>query len=102
VLVLNITERIYTMSITKEIESDVESEIADQEDERPTGDEYDEVNEERVEDLLTEALVAFAEDNDDPCPDIQTFEEAGVLTMDRGLILRFGRGEFQVSIVRSR
>ena len=62
-----------------------------------------------VEIFLQEALVVFdeiAQEEGDPdpeeLPEVATFEDAGVLTTDKGLVLRFGdHTEFQVSIVRS-
>jgi hypothetical protein len=37
-----------------------------------------------------------------PSPRIETFAEAGVLTMNKGLVVRIGKAEFQITIVRSR
>lgn len=34
--------------------------------------------------------------------DVATFEEEGVLTRNRGLVVRIGASEFQITIVRSR
>lgn len=53
-----------------------------------------------------QAYEGFAEfsGDDDLRPDsIRTFEDAGVLTTDRGLVLRLSNGqEFQITIVQSR
>jgi hypothetical protein len=37
-----------------------------------------------------------------PRPDVSTFAEAGLLTMNRGGVVRIGGAEFQVAVVRSR
>jgi hypothetical protein len=41
-------------------------------------------------------------DIDDSVPNATSFESAGVLTNNRGLVVRFGDSEFQITIVRSR
>jgi hypothetical protein len=61
------------------------------------------MTEEALEELLTQALEDFADENDEvPRLRIRTFEEAGVLTRNRGLVLRIDDAEFQVQVVRSR
>ncbi|HOD84367.1 MAG: hypothetical protein BWX88_03447 [Planctomycetes bacterium ADurb.Bin126] len=59
------------------------------------------MNEHEMEDLLANLL-----QNEDEAPDVRrvtTFEEAGILTYNRGLIVRTEDGsEFQITIVRSR
>ena len=61
-----------------------------------------------VEDLLQEALAVlegYAEEEDidaEELPELVTFEDAEILTMNKGFVLRFpDRTEFQVTIVRS-
>jgi hypothetical protein len=61
---------------------------------------YEEMNERDFCELLGEALFEYAENNDREEPDIQTFEEAGLLTKNKGIVVRLGEMEFQVSIVR--
>jgi hypothetical protein len=61
---------------------------------------YEEMNERDFCELLGEALFEHAENNDREEPDIQTFEEAGLLTKNKGIVVRLGEMEFQVSIVR--
>jgi len=57
--------------------------------------------EESVQQLLIDALYSY-EDDIDPI-EVDTFEGAGVLTMNKGLVLRMGDGtEFQLTIVQSR
>jgi hypothetical protein len=79
------------------------------EDEATTGASDDEAEEERedlseqeLEELLTQAIECFADEGEMPCAHIRTFEDAGVLTMNRGLVLQLGDAEFQLTIVRSR
>lgn len=59
-------------------------------------------NEDEFETFLAESLEAYAEESDMPRPRIRTFAEAGVLTNNNGLVVRFGDAEFQLTIVRSR
>lgn len=54
------------------------------------------------ETFLAEAVEAYAESSDMPRPDVRTFVEAGLLTMNRGVVVRIGTVEFQVTVVRSR
>lgn len=58
--------------------------------------------EQEFETFLSEAVEAYAESSDMPRPDIRTFAEAGLLTMNRGVVVRMGGVEFQLTIVRSR
>lgn len=41
-------------------------------------------------------------DIDNAIPQVQSFERAGVMTNNRGVVVRFGGAEFQITIVRSR
>lgn len=41
-------------------------------------------------------------DIDDSIPKAHSFERAGILTNNRGVVVRFGQAEFQITIVRSR
>lgn len=69
-------------------------------------DQEHELSDRDLENLLAEAPELFAEDAEDPAMDagveVTTFEAAGVLTENRGLVIRIGDAEFQVEIVRSR
>jgi len=58
--------------------------------------------EQEFETFLAEAVEAYAESSDMPRPDVSTFAEAGLLTMNRGVVVRIGGAEFQVTVVRSR
>jgi hypothetical protein len=60
------------------------------------------MSEEELEEVLTQAIEDFADDNDMPRLRIRTFAQAGVLTNNRGLVLRVGDCEYQLAIVRSR
>lgn len=58
------------------------------------------------DDFLTEAQSQSDEEDgeDDVPPDmtVQSFESAGVLTNNKGIVLSIGSQEFQLTIVRSR
>jgi hypothetical protein len=54
------------------------------------------------ETFLAEAVEAYAESSEIARPQVSTFAEAGVLTENRGLVVRIGAAEFQLRIVRSR
>ena len=76
------------------------------EDEATTGasddEEREDLSEQELEELLTQAIECFADEGEMPCAHIRTFEDAGVLTMNRGLVVQIGAAEFQLTIVRSR
>ncbi|MFZ5787407.1 MAG: hypothetical protein ACOY3Y_13270 [Acidobacteriota bacterium] len=55
-----------------------------------------------LETFLAEAIEAYAEASEVSRPRISTFADAGVLTANRGLVVRIGTAEFQVTLVRSR
>jgi len=59
-------------------------------------------SEPEFETFLAEAVEAYAESSEMAGPDVRTFAEAGVLTRNRGLVVRFDQVEFQVTLVRSR
>ena len=59
-------------------------------------------SEEDFEAFLAEAIEAYAEESNMPRPQIRTFADAGVLTNNKGLVVRFGTTEHQITIVRSR
>lgn len=58
--------------------------------------------EHEFETFLAEAVEAYGESSNMPQPDIRTFVEAGLLTTNRGVVVRMGGAEFQVTVVRSR
>lgn len=64
--------------------------------------ELEDMDEEAFETFLADAIREFAEENDAPRTRTRTFGEAGVLTSNKGLLVRIGDAEFQVTIVRSR
>lgn len=55
-----------------------------------------------IETLLSDLLEEFADSMPGWRIRTETFEEAGMLTTDRGIVLSIGKLEFQISIVRSR
>ncbi len=58
------------------------------------------MNEQQVQDMLYDLLDEEGMEQDFA---VRTFEEEGVLTMNKGLVLRFPDGsEYQLTIVRSR
>ena len=70
----------------------------------------EQVTEQELQDLLhalltgepiaLDNLLALGDEN--PIADVQTFEEAGVSSVDRGLVVRIRDGsEFQIKILRS-
>jgi len=59
-------------------------------------------SEAEFETFLAEAIEAYAEASEVPRPRISSFADAGVLTANRGLVVRIGAAEFQVTLVRSR
>ena len=59
-------------------------------------------SEEDLEVFLAEAIEAYAEESNVPRPHVRTFADAGVLTNNKGLVVRFGATEYQFTIVRSR
>jgi hypothetical protein len=59
-------------------------------------------SEQEFETFLAEAVEAYAESSDMPRPSIRTFVEAGMMTRNRGLVVRIGDTEFQVTVVKSR
>jgi len=64
--------------------------------------ELEDMDEEEFETLLADAISDYAEENDTPRTRTRTFGEAGVLTNNKGLVVRVGDAEFQVTIVSSR
>lgn len=67
-----------------------------------TDEDHDDLSEEELEELLTQAIEDFADEGEMPRTHIRTFEGAGMLTMNRGLVLQIGDAEFQLTIVRRR
>jgi hypothetical protein len=65
-------------------------------------DELDDMDEEEFETFLTDAIDDYADENDAPRTRIRTFREAGLLTANKGLVVRIGDAEFQIQIARSR
>ena len=64
--------------------------------------ELEDMDEEEFETFLADAISEYAAENDAPLTRTRTFGEAGVLTNNKGLVVRVGDAEFQVTIVRSR
>ena len=64
--------------------------------------EFVNMDEEEFESFLTEAICEYAEENSAPSPGIASFDEAGLLTENHGLVVHIGEAEFHVTIIRSR
>lgn len=64
--------------------------------------EFEDMDEEELEGFLTDAIEEYAEENDAPQTRISTFNDAGLLTGNHGLVVRIGDAEFQLTIVRTR
>jgi len=64
--------------------------------------EFEDMDEEEFETFLADAISDYAEENDAPRTRVRTFGDAGLLTNNRGLVVRVGDAEFQITIVRSR
>jgi hypothetical protein len=60
----------------------------------------DNMSESEFAEYLMEAIEAEAQENGEEVPEIDTFEGAGLLTSNKGLVVRIGRAEFQVTVVR--
>ncbi len=58
------------------------------------------MTEAELEDFLTEAIGLYAEQTETELSQLRTFEEAGLLLRNRGLVIGIGNTEFRVSIVR--
>lgn len=58
------------------------------------------MSESEFAEYLMEAIEASAQENGEELPEIHTFEGAGLLTSNKGLVVRIGRAEFQLTIVR--
>jgi hypothetical protein len=56
---------------------------------------------ERVTEAL-DLLDAETPNGDEDCSRVSTFEEDQIMTTNKGLVIRVGSNEFQVTIVRSR
>jgi hypothetical protein len=57
---------------------------------------------EEMEEFLTDAVEAFADEEYGARPRVETYSRAGILTMNRGLVIALGNREWQLTIVRSR
>ena len=65
-------------------------------------DERDDLSEQKLEKLFAQAIECFADEGEMLCAHIRTFEDAGVLTMNRELVVQIGNAESQLTIVRNR
>jgi hypothetical protein len=65
-------------------------------------DELENMSEADFEGVLADAIQEWADENHAPPTSLATFEENGVLTRNRGLVVTIGQATFQVTIVRSR
>jgi hypothetical protein len=83
-------------------ETEIEDESTPGASDYEADEEREDLSEQGLEELLTQAIECFADEGELPCAHIRTFEDAGVLTMNRGLVVQIGAAEFQLTIVRSR
>ncbi len=61
-------------------------------------------NEQTIEGVLIDAIALYVDEgpSDVALSRVDTFEDAGVMTTNRGLVIGFGGREYQITIVRSR
>lgn len=64
--------------------------------------EYDNLSEAEFAELVEEALGEYAREWNVPLEDARSFESAGLLTMNKGVVVRLGGRTFQLTVVRSR
>ncbi len=62
-------------------------------------DDREDMNEADFEDFLAGAIELYAEEIDVPPVRVRSFSEVGMLTYNKGLVVRVGDSEFQVTIV---
>ena len=60
------------------------------------------ISEQEFAEYLMEAIDLRAEEDGEDLPEVDTFAGAGILTSNKGLVVRLGGAEFQLTIVRSR
>jgi hypothetical protein len=65
-------------------------------------DEANGMSEEDFQGFLGDAIRKWAEGNDAPSTRVDTYAEVGMLTSNKGLVVRVGDSEFQVTIIRRR
>lgn len=56
---------------------------------------------EDMEDFLTEAIGMYCESTGTPLASLATFAESRLLLKNSGLVVRLGRDEFRISIVKT-
>ena len=60
------------------------------------------MDESEVVDLITESLYFYDEENEiDGGVDIQTYDEVGMLTNNKGIVLKVGGKKFQITVVEA-
>ena len=60
------------------------------------------MNESKVVDLITEAIYLYDEENEiDGGVDIRTYDEVGMMTNNKGLVVKVGGKKFQITVVRA-
>jgi len=88
---------------TKRIDPQDDADLEAFDDELDDEDEDEGMSERDFEEFLTEAIDLFADESQEMRRvDIATFEDRGVLTLNRGLVVTIGDQEFQLTIVRSK
>jgi hypothetical protein len=66
----------------------------------PEPEPYEQMSEREFGELLEEALYEHAENYEREDPVVSTFEQEGLLTGNKGIVVRLGEMEFYVTIVR--
>ena len=60
------------------------------------------MNESEVADLITESLYLYDEENEiEGGIDIRTYDEVGMMTYNKGIVLRVGDKKFQITIIEA-
>jgi hypothetical protein len=60
------------------------------------------MNASEVADLITESLYLYDEENEiEGGVDIRTYDEVGMMTYNKGIVLRVGDKKFQITIIEA-
>ena len=60
------------------------------------------MDESEVADLITESLYLYDEENEiEGGVDIRTYDEVGMMTYNKGIVLRVGDKKFQITIIEA-
>ena len=81
---------------------DCDIDHGDADDEDADDEEFAELSEDELGDVLQDALELYAQEHGMQDPRICSFRDAGYLTMNRGIVVRMGGAQFELTIVRRR